>query len=84
MTAKCPDSLGDLAIVRGDTVQGYQGDSVYYVRFAVVMEAIVVPPVAARGAVHARGFGRVVVSAMLLYGGLQRRVARRLAANSSQ
>lgn len=81
---KVPQIIGDLAIVRGDTVQSYRGESVYYVGTLslwkrlwfhlsqhVVLFTIVALTV-------------VVLVAMLLYGGLQRRVARRLAANGSQ
>lgn len=82
--AKVPLILGDLAVVRGDTVQSYQGDSVYYVGslslwkrlwFHLSQHVVLFTLVA---------LAVVVVSAMLLYGGLQRRVARRLAANGSQ
>lgn len=81
---KVPLILGDLAIVRGDTVQSYQGDSVYYVGslslwkrlwFHLSQHVVLFTLVA---------LAVVVVAAMLLYGGLQRRVARRLAANGSQ
>jgi hypothetical protein len=82
--AKVPLILGNLAVVRGDTVQSYQGDSVYYVGslslgkrlwFHLSQHVVLFTLVALLV---------VVVSAMLLYGGLQRRVARRLAANGSQ
>jgi cellulose synthase operon protein B len=81
--AKVPLILGDLAVVRGDTVQSYLGDSVYYVgslslwkrlSFHLSQHVVLFTLVA---------LAVVVVSAMLLYGGLQRRVARRLAANGS-
>ncbi|MFC4308383.1 cellulose biosynthesis cyclic di-GMP-binding regulatory protein BcsB [Steroidobacter flavus] len=81
---KVPLILGDLAIVRGDTVQSYQGDSVYYVGslslwkrlwFHLSQHVVLFTLVA---------LAVVVVAAMLLYGGLQRRVARRLAASGSQ
>lgn len=81
---KVPQILGDLAIVRGDTVQSYRGNSVYYVgtlslwkRLWFHLSQHVV--LFTLGALTV-----VVVVAMLLYGGLQRRVARRLAANGSQ
>jgi hypothetical protein len=70
--------------VRGDTVQSYQGDSIYYVGslslwkrlwFHLSQHVVLFTLVA---------LVVVVMSAMLLYGGLQRRVARRLAANGSQ
>ncbi len=81
---KVPQILGDLAIVRGDTVQSYRGESVYYVGslslwkrlwFHLSQHVLLFTLVA---------LAVVVVVAMLLYGGLQRRVARRLATNGSQ
>ncbi|MBL8270097.1 cellulose biosynthesis cyclic di-GMP-binding regulatory protein BcsB [Steroidobacter sp.] len=81
---KVPLILGDLAIVRGDTVQSYRGDSVYYVGtlslwkrlwFHLSQHVLLFTLVA---------LTVVVLVAMLLYGGLQRRVARRLAATGSQ
>ena len=80
---KVPQILGDLAIVRGDTVQSYRGESVYYVGslslwkrlwFHLSQHVVLFTLVA---------LAVVVIVAMLLYGGLQRRVARRLAANGS-
>jgi hypothetical protein len=78
-----PQITGDLAITRGDTVQSYRSDSVYYVGSLsvwkrlwfhlsqhVVLFALV-------------SLAIVVVVAMLLYGSLQRRVAGRPAANDS-
>jgi hypothetical protein len=74
---------GDLAVVRGDTVQSYQGDSIYYVGslslgkrlwFHLSQHVVLFTVVA---------LGMVVLVALLLYGGLQRRVARRLADSGS-
>lgn len=79
---KVPLILGDLAIVRGETVQSFQGDSVYYVGslslwkrlwFHLSQHVVLFTVVA---------LAVVVLAAMLLYGGLQRRVARRLASGS--
>jgi cellulose synthase operon protein B len=70
---------GDLAVVRNNTVESYQGQSIYYVGslslwkrlwFHLSQHVILLTLVA---------LGVVVLIAMLLYGGLQRRVARRLA-----
>lgn len=81
---KVPLILGDLAVVRGDTVQSYQSASIYYVGslslwkrlwFHLSGHVVLLTFVA---------LAIVVLVAMLLYGGLQRRVARRLAANGSQ
>ncbi|HEY0683211.1 MAG TPA: cellulose biosynthesis cyclic di-GMP-binding regulatory protein BcsB [Steroidobacter sp.] len=81
---KVPQILGDLAIVRGDSIQSYRGNSTYYVGslslwqrawFHLSQHVVLFTIVA---------LGLVVLVAMLLYGGLQRRVARRLAANGSQ
>lgn len=80
---KVPLIRGDLAVVRGDTVQSYQGDSIYYVGslsmgkrlwFHLSQHVVLFTVVA---------LGVVVLVALLLYGGLQRRVARRLADSGS-
>lgn len=80
---KVPLIRGDLAVIRGDTVQSYQGDSIYYVGslsmakrlwFHLSQHVVLFTIVA---------LGVVVVVALLLYGGLQRRVARRLADSGS-
>jgi hypothetical protein len=76
---RVPLIRGDLAVVRNNTVESYQGQSIYYVGslsvwkrlwFHLSQHVILLTVVA---------LGVVVVIAMLLYGGLQRRVARRLA-----
>jgi hypothetical protein len=76
---RVPLIRGDLAVVRNNTVESYQGQSIYYVGslslwkrlwFHLSQHVILLTVVA---------LGVVVLIAMLLYGGLQRRVARRLA-----
>jgi hypothetical protein len=76
---RVPLIRGDLAVVRNNTVASYQGQSIYYVGslsswkrlwFHLSQHVILLTVVA---------LGGVVLVAMLLYGGLQRRVARRLA-----
>jgi len=76
---KVPLIRGDLAVIRNDTVESYQGAAVYYVGslslwkqlwFHLSQHVILLTLVA---------LGVVVLIALLLYGGLQRRVARRLA-----
>ena len=76
---RLPLIRGDLAVVRNNTVASYQGQSIYYVGslslwkrlwFHLSQHVILLTIVA---------LGVVVLIAMLLYGGLQRRVARRLA-----
>ena len=76
---RVPLIRGDLAVVRNNTVESYQGQSIYYVGslslwkrlwFHLSQHVILLTVVA---------LGLVVLIAMLLYGGLQRRVARRLA-----
>lgn len=76
---RVPLIRGDLAVVRNNTVESYQGQSIYYVGslslwkrlwFHLSQHVILLTLVA---------LGVVVLIAMLLYGGLQRRVARRLA-----
>jgi cellulose synthase operon protein B len=76
---RVPLIRGDLAVVRNNTVESYQGQSIYYVGslslwkrlwFHLSQHVILLTLVALAG---------VVLIAMLLYGGLQRRVARRLA-----
>jgi cellulose synthase operon protein B len=76
---RLPLIRGDLAVVRNNTVESYQGQSIYYVGslslwkrlwFHLSQHVILLTLVA---------LGVVVLIAMLLYGGLQRRVARRLA-----
>lgn len=75
---------GDLAVIRNDTVESYQGRAVYYVGslslwkrlwFHLSQHVILLTLVA---------LGVVVLVALLLYGGLQRRVARRLADSTNQ
>lgn len=81
---RVPLIRGDLAIVRNNTVESYQGQSIYYVGslslwkrlwFHLSQHVILLTLVA---------LGVVVLIAMLLYGGLQRRVARRLADDTKQ
>jgi len=81
---KVPLIRGDLTVVRGDTVQSYQSDAVYYVGslslwkrlwFHLSQHALLLTVVA---------LAVVVLVALLLYGGLQRRVARRLAHDESR
>jgi hypothetical protein len=76
---RVPLIRGDLAVVRNNTVESYQGQSIYYVGslslwkrlwFHLSQHVVLLTVVA---------LGVVVLIAMLLYGGLQRRVARRLA-----
>jgi len=76
---RVPLIRGDLAVVRNNTVESYQGLSIYYIGslslwkrlwFHLSQHVILLTLVA---------LGVVVAIAMLLYGGLQRRVARRLA-----
>lgn len=77
--SQVPLIRGDLAVVRNNTVASYQGQSIYYVGslslwkrlwFHLSQHVILLTVVA---------LGVVVLIAMLLYGGLQRRVVRRLA-----
>lgn len=76
---RLPSIRGDLAVVRNNTVESYQGQSIYYVGslsvwkrlwFHLSQHVVLLTLVA---------LGVMVLIAMLLYGGLQRRVARRLA-----
>jgi cellulose synthase (UDP-forming) len=81
---KVPLIRGGLAVIRNDTVESYQGQSLYYVGslsswkrlwfhlsqhvFLFTLVALVV----------------IVLIALVLYGGLQRRMARRLADATEQ
>lgn len=81
---KVPSIRGDLAVIRNDTVQSYQGQSLYYVGslsvgkrlwFHLSQHVVLLTLVA---------LGVIVLIALLLYGGLQRRVAGRLADSARQ
>lgn len=76
---KLPSIRGDLAIVRAGLVQSFQGDDVYYVGslswwqrlwFHISQHVVLLTLLS---------LTTLVIAAMLVYGWLQRRVARRLA-----
>jgi hypothetical protein len=79
---KVPQIRGDLAIVRGETVQSYRGEDTYYVGslpwWKRVWYHISLHPVLLTILVLALA----IAVALWAYGGLQRRVARRLAAEA--
>jgi cellulose synthase operon protein B len=80
--SKVPSIRGNLAIVRGGSVQSYQGESVYYVgslspwqwlTFHVSRHPLLLTLIS---------LATAITVALLIYGWLRRRVARRLAIRS--
>ena len=75
---------GDLAVVRGETIQSYLGAPVYYVGSLSFWKRLWFHISQHVALFTLFALGVVVLVALLLYGGLQRRVARRLAESGSQ